>query len=175
MLRKCFCLCFIVLLVAAPILLAAEKSVAGVTFSVPHRWNETEPTSNMRTYQFEIRGDEDGQNAELVVFYFGKGQGGDVNGNIERWKSQFKELKEELTLEKTVGDIKVTQVYFEGSYQLTMGPMMAPHGDPQTDYAMLGAIIHAPEGTVFLKMTGPKNTIAKAKPEFELLLSSLKK
>ena len=58
----------------------------------------------------------------------------------------------------TVGNHKVTYVQAEGTYKSGMP------GGPQTpmpDYALAGAIIEASEGSVFVRMTGPK-TLAKA-------------
>jgi hypothetical protein len=40
---------------------------------------------------------------------------------------------------------------------------------------MLGAIVEAPEGNVFFKLTGPAKTVAAAEKQFEALLKSVKR
>ncbi|MBI4971242.1 MAG: hypothetical protein HZC17_05330 [Candidatus Omnitrophica bacterium] len=176
MTRKIFCLITVLFLslITSNLLADSAKSVAGVTFSAPSAWKETQPSSSMRTYQFDIPGKAN-QNAELAVFYFGQGQGGNIQGNIERWKGQFTKLDSEQTNPKTINDLKVTEVLFQGTYQLSGGPMMMAQGDPVKDYALLGAIIEAPQGVVFLKMIGPKDTVNSSKSDFEALLNGLKK
>ena len=166
---------FLTLLLYPSVLLAGEpKSIAGISFTAPDAWKETQPSSSMRAFQFEVPGEGD-QKAELAVFYFGEGQGGDIQGNIDRWKAQFTELKDDQQSEKTISDAKIHQVLLEGTYQQSGGPMMAAVGEPLKEAALLGAIIEAPQGAVFLKMTGPGAVVKKAAPDFEALLNSLKK
>lgn len=151
---------------------AADKSIAGISFSAPEDWKETKPSSAMRAFQFEIPS-EAGESAELAVFYFGQSMGGDIQMNIQRWKSQFASLAEEKSEKKVSHGIPVTEVYLRGKYQQTAGPMMAPQGEPKDNYAVLGAIVEAPQGLVFLKMTGPEAAIAAARPGFEQLVGSI--
>jgi hypothetical protein len=42
-------------------------------------------------------------------------------------------------------------------------------------YRLLGAIVQAPEGPVFFKLTGPAATISTAESGFEALVSSLRR
>ena len=173
MLQKLVFLAIISLLISPNLLAAEAKSVAGMSFSVPDSWKETEPTSNMRTYQFEIPGSAQ-NSAELAVFYFGQGQGGDIQGNISRWKGQFTSVSKEESKQKTAAGMNITQVRIDGSYQQS-GPMMDTSGAPKENYAMLGAIIEAPEGAVFFKMTGPVETINASAGDFDKVLEGLRK
>jgi hypothetical protein len=43
------------------------------------------------------------------------------------------------------------------------------------NYMLLGAIVEAPGGSVFFKLTGPSATVTGAKAEFDALLESMKK
>jgi hypothetical protein len=54
------------------------------------------------------------------------------------------------------------------------GPMSATKED-RSDYRMLGAIIEAPQGPVFFKLTGPKDVVSAALDEFNQLVQSVKK
>ena len=49
-----------------------------------------------------------------------------------------------------------------------MGP-----STPEPGYALWGAIIDAPQGSVFVKATGPKALIERSRGDFDALLSSL--
>ena len=85
-----------------------EKAVAGISFAAPETWTETEPVSTMRTFQFEVPGSAPNLKADLAVFYFGQGAGGDVQSNILRWKSQFTKLAGEQTEERNVNSNSLT-------------------------------------------------------------------
>src|SRR5262245_30928276 len=53
-------------------------------------WVSERPTSSMRVSQYQLpaaAGDSEG--ASLVVYYFGAGQGGSVDANLERWIGQM--------------------------------------------------------------------------------------
>src|SRR5262245_29631257 len=48
------------------------------------------PSNKLRMAQFAIpKVGGDSEDAELVIFYFGKGGGGGNDDNIKRWKGQF--------------------------------------------------------------------------------------
>lgn len=151
-----------------------QKNLAGLSFTAPAAWKETRPSSSMRAFQFEVPGEGQGGPAEMAVFYFGKGMGGAVQANIDRWKGQFTELTGEKTGELNPNGIKTTVVFLKGTFQPTGGPMMAAQGDPVADYAVLGAIAEAPEGTVFFKLTGPEAVLNSARADFDSLVNSFK-
>jgi len=56
---------------------------------------------------------------------------------------------------------------------MVSGPMMQVTGK-KDDYRLLGAIVEGPQGLVFFKMTGPKNTMESAEAGFYALLKSIK-
>ena len=43
------------------------------------------------------------------------------------------------------------------------------------NYRLLGAIVDAPEGAVFFKLTGPSATVAAAEKDFDSMISSIQK
>src|SRR5258705_6661060 len=68
----------------------SEKSFGPIKAKVPSEWTEQTPSSSMRKAQYvlpKVAGD--GEDGELAVFYFGMGQGGSVEANIERWIGQI--------------------------------------------------------------------------------------
>jgi hypothetical protein len=117
-------------------------------------------------------GDSDG--AECAVFFFGTGQGGDVQSNINRWLGQFENAGKPEQSSKDVNGLHVTLVSVSGTYLAPGGPMMQSQGK-KADYRLLGAIIEAPEGAVFFKLTGPLKTVGSAEKEFDSLVSSVSK
>jgi len=76
-----------------------------------------------------------------------------------------------LTLAQSLGGMKVTTIHLEGTFQtgMAMGASV-----PKEDYGMLGAIVEGPRGSVFFKMTGPKETVRTAAPGFDDLALSFK-
>ena len=152
---------------------------AGVSWDIPSRWQVQGPrTMRIATYAIP-QADGDPEPGECAVFFFGTGQGGSIELNITRWRDQFETADGKsaaLNQQKSIiNSLAVTTVTVEGSYMASMGPMFQSGAVKKTNYKMLGAIIEAPEGNVFIKMTGPAKTIAGADAEFKSLLNSMKK
>jgi len=155
---------------------AAESEA--VTWSVPSGWVEQTPSSQMRRAQYSLPGAGGAEAGECVVFYFGAGQGGDVQGNIARWASQFSTpdggTPSPRTTEKTAGNVKMTRVDITGTYHpsaMTMGGGPAPA--PQPGYAMFGLIIPGPDANWFVRCTGPEKTMQQHSAAFDSLIASV--
>jgi hypothetical protein len=134
----------------------------------------------MRLATYQIRpASGDQESAECGVYYFGQGQGGSVEANVDRWAGQFsqangKPSKDAAKVEKrTINGLKVTTVDVSGAYTGMGGPR-APEGPPKQGYRLLGAIVEGPQGSVFFKFTGPAKTVAENQSIFEKMISSLK-
>jgi hypothetical protein len=155
-----------------------RKEDARLRYAVPTTWTRVPAPSDMRAAQYRIpkvAGDTD--DAELVLFFFGSGQGGTADANLERWYSQFtrpdgKPVKDAAVVTiRTVNGLKVTSVDLSGTYK--PAPMGGAPGGPKPDWRMLAAVIEGEGGPWFFRATGPEKTIADAKPEFDALLSSV--
>jgi len=70
--------------------------------------------------------------------------------------------------------MRVTRAEIAGAYLAPGGPMMQSTGK-KTGYRLLGAIVEAPEGNVFFKLTGPAATVGAAQADFDALVASMKK
>jgi len=116
----------------------------------------------------------DSEGAECAVFYFGSGQGGGVQANIDRWLGQFQEKPATAPAGKkqTIGGIPVITIEHGGTYMA--GAPMQPK-TPKAGYLMVGSIAEAPEGNVFFKLTGPAKTVKAARAQFDKMLGSIKK
>lgn len=111
-----------------------------------------------------------------MVNYFGPGQGGGVDANIERWKGQMLGTDGKpavAKIDKRAGrGVPITVVDTTGTYSGMGGPMMAG-AKPAPGYRLIGAIVEGPGGSVFFKLTGPAKTIAAQQKNFEQLLTSI--
>ena len=152
------------------------ESAAGISWTAPAGWKAQAPRP-MRAATYSIApvaGDSTG--AECIVNYFGPGQGGGVDANIERWKGQVQEPDGRPAVGKiekrTVRNVPITIFDSSGSYTGMGGPMAAA-SKPVPGYRLLGAIVEGPGGTVFFKLTGPAKTIAAQQTSFDQLLASI--
>jgi hypothetical protein len=158
-----------------------EKSLGPLKVNVPDGWVEQTPTSSMRQAQFSLpKADGDTADGELVVFYFGPGQGGSVEANIDRWIGQIGQpdgsssKDKAKTSKKVVSGFPVTIVDVSGTYQASMMPGSSErHNNP--GYRMLAAVVESPEGPWFFKLVGPEKTIAKWSEMFDQFINGIQK
>lgn len=155
-----------------------EKSFGPIKAKVPVEWNEQTPTSSMRKAQYALpKVPGDGEDGELAVFYFGLGQGGSVEANIERWIGQISQpdgsssKHKAKTRKQEVSGMPVTLVDVSGTYAAGM----MSNAPPRQGYRMLAAVVETAEGPWFFKLTGPEKTIVKWSASFEQFIDSLKK
>ncbi len=153
-------------------------SIAGLKWTAPPGW-KNQGRTDMRVATYvppPTPGETD--NAECVVYFFGAGQGGSIEANIDRWKRQFsqpdgKPANARVT-KRTVHDLPVTTIESSGDYSGMGGPMThAPTAKHQ--YRLLGAIVEGPGGNIFIKFTGPEKIVAAREREFDELLASFEK
>jgi hypothetical protein len=159
--------------VAAPPATGSPTSAAGLTWTLPTGW-KVEAARSMRVATYSVPavpGDAEG--AECAVYYFGAGQGGGVDANLERWIGQFQPATKSKRSTKKVNGIAVSLADVSGTYTAHGGSMSQPQGD-KPGWRLLGAIAEGPEGAAFFKLAGPAKTVAAASRSFEALVGSLK-
>ncbi|HEX5227810.1 MAG TPA: hypothetical protein VFW44_08875 [Bryobacteraceae bacterium] len=147
-------------------------SGAGIRWNMPTTWKaEAERPMRLATYKAP-------PDAECGVYYFGQGQGGSVQANLDRWIGQFlqadgKSSKSAAKIAKrTQHGLEVTTVDVSGSYTGMGGPTAQP-GPAVSGYRLLGAIVEGPQGSIFFKFVGPAKTITQNQPAFDKMLASL--
>jgi hypothetical protein len=136
-------------------------------YKVPDGWVTEHPTSTMRAAQYKLpKAEGDGEDASLVLYYFGPGQGGSISDNVDRWIAQMEQpgggsSKEKAKTETlTVNGLKVTMVDVSGTYTAQMSPgSEARHNN--ASYRLRGAIVETPKGNYFAKLIGPEKTIGR--------------
>lgn len=145
----------------------ASQAVSGeLHYKAPDGWTTEKPTSDMRVAQYKLpKADGDSEDALLVIYYFGPGQGGSAQANIDRWINQIKQpdgtdSKEKAKTEAlTINGLQVNTVDVLGNYAGGMSPDSAPRNN-QAIYRLRAAVIETPKGSYFVKLTGPEKTIA---------------
>lgn len=145
----------------------------GIEWSVPGRWTR-EQGSPMRLATYGIpAASRDAEGGRCAVYYFGPGQGGGTDANIERWIGEFEEPSSPRRSSKTVGGLQISTVRVRGTYMAHAG--MGGGSETRPDHQLYGAIVEGPSGSVFFKFTGPSKTVDAAAGEFESMIGSLRK
>lgn len=152
---------------------AWADSASGIQWTPPSSWKAQGPRP-MRAATYSIPAAAgDHEDGECIVNYFGPGQGGPVDANVKRWIGQLQGgEKSAKTAKRTVHGLSVTTVDVSGSYSGMGGPM-AQSQTAKPGYRLLGAIVEAPQGSVFFKLTGPTKTVAANQAKFEAMLNSI--
>jgi len=147
-------------------------------WTAPAEWRTVTPSSSMRRAEWALpKQGSDPEDASLVVFYFGQGQGGGIEQNLDRWYGQFTQPDGRATralartATRTVAGMRVTVTDVSGTF--AGGMPMGPAGPPKTGWRMLAAIVESPSGPWFFKLTGPTATVEHWKASFETFVSSI--
>jgi hypothetical protein len=129
----------------------------------------------MRAASYEAPAAEgDKEPGDLGVFYFGADQGGGVERNMKRWVDQFPDVPKDKVRrsQRTENGLLQHIVEIEGG-KFESGMPGGPK-TPKESYGLLGAIVEAPSGLYFFKLTGPQGTVKRAREPFFKLLASVK-
>jgi hypothetical protein len=156
------------------VLLLGLAAPSRLAFDVPADWKVVETNSQMRLAQWGY-----GAKSEIVVFYFGQGQGGSVEANLDRWYGQFQQPDGGSTRERakvtksTAGELAITRVEVDGTYTAPLRPGASErHHEP--GYRMIAAVVEGPSGPWFLRFLGPAKEISAGQASFDAFLSGLR-
>ncbi|MEO0447504.1 MAG: hypothetical protein AAF191_15635 [Verrucomicrobiota bacterium] len=160
-------------LLAAPVAsLGEEVRVSDYTFETGDAWENVTSGRPMRAAElkFDAEGDDD---PVAVFFYFGPGQGGGLEANVDRWKGQFDGGPSAEERE----DLEGGGVYLvlTGTYMESMGGPFAGPKTPKPEYKMLAAVLPSEQGAVYIKMTAPAVVADEARAAFEDLVKKAEK
>jgi hypothetical protein len=156
-------------------------TLAGLSSKTPADWVEEATTSQMRANQFKLPGANGKEPAELTVYFFGQGQGGDAEANVKRWRDMFttadgKKSDDLGKVEKLkVGDVDVTYLDIHGTF-LSRVPPFAPNAKTvaKPDQRMLAVVFDCKNGPYFIRVVGPAATVERHKKGFDEWLKSFK-
>ncbi len=149
-------------------------SFLGLTAPKPVTWIEHPPTGSMRAANFTVPGRDGNEAAHIVVFYFGPTQGGTIDDNINRWRTQFQvdengDLPEPRIDRLDVDSMPVTLVELAGEWQEMGSVSFTP------DQVFLMAIVEAPVGKVFIRFAGQTATVESNREDFMAMIRELRK
>lgn len=150
---------------------AFADSAGGISWTAPAAWKADAPRPMRAATYLAPAAKGDAEGAECGVFYFGEGQGGSVDANIDRWVGQFEGARAPVRKKEKLGAFDVTTVEVEGTYAGSTGGLMGPR-TPKPGFKLLGAIVEGPKGNVFFKLTGPVKTVEASRAEFFKMLKS---
>jgi hypothetical protein len=160
-----------------PLLCSQEaQKPATLRYKVPAGWVEEERSSSMRVAQYKLpRAESDTEDASLVLYYFGKGQGGTAAANVERWASQMRQTdgsKAKITEESfTANGMKVTTVDGAGTYVAETAPGSGEFLN-KPGFRLRAAVIETPNGSYYVKLVGPEKTVTHWNEAFVSYLKS---
>ena len=143
----------------------------GIAWKVPARWT-TQGGNPMRLATYVVGGPNKTQ-AQCAVYYFGAGQGGTVQANLERWQGEFKDTKQDPPRNFDAPGARVSLISLRGTYMAHVCMMGAGSSTEMPHWALLGAIAEGPSGSVFFKLTGPEAAVRAASAGFESMLRSI--
>jgi hypothetical protein len=156
------------------LLLGILGTAASLTYDAPKEWTSASAGSSMRLAQWRV-----GEQSEVVIFYFGPGQGGSTEANVERWIGQFEQPDGSSTKDRAkksetkAGDLKVTRVDITGTYVAPVRPG-ATELRNEPDTRMISAVVEGPGGPWFIRFLGPRKEVSDGEALFDGFLSSLR-
>lgn len=152
---------------------APEPADTGLDWNVPGGWT-IDLAQGMRLATYVIPASGGGATAECAVYYFGPGQGGGVDANLQRWMGEFQPLEKHDIRKLQPGGIAVTRIVARGTYVAhSMRGPEEPSEKPK--WALLGAVVEGPKGDIFFKLTGPAATVDATAKDFDAMLGSMRK
>lgn len=144
-----------------------------LTLEAPKSWEKKKPRFNIIEYEFSAKGpDEESAAARITIM----GAGGSLKANVDRWKSQFRQVTSAKQTESKIGGQTVHLIDIKGVYRdRAGGPFSGGKEKLLPDYRMLGAIVVTDgKGQYFIKIIGPEKTLAKQDKELEAALKTMK-
>jgi hypothetical protein len=168
------------MLVTSLSLALAVPAAAELSYTMPQAWKSRPASSNMRVAEFAVpRAAGDGEDSELVLYYFGSFSIGGVDANINRWIGQMQQpdgsdSKARARRDsKTVNGLKVTSVDLTGTYVAEVRPGASERFN-KPGFRLRAAVVETPRGPYFIKMVGPARTMDAAQKDFDAFVASLR-
>lgn len=141
----------------------AKATFLGYTTTVPAGWVSSTPSSSMRLAEYKVPGAAGAIPVEVVVYFFGPGQGGSPSANLERWKSQFSNPSggavQEVVTHETVRGVPYTIAEYKGTYARGVG-MGSSADAARPDHILMAVVAETPKGTLFFQCFGPSAAMA---------------
>jgi len=138
-----------------------------LTYQTPAEWISEPPSSSMRVAQYQLpHAEGDTEDASLVIYYFGLGQGGSVEANLVRWTNQMEQpdgspsSQKATTKKMTVNGLNVSLLDVPGTYRAEMMPGQGMRVN-KPNFRLRAAVVETPVGPYFFKLVGPEKTVKR--------------
>ncbi|MCC6244067.1 MAG: hypothetical protein IT353_14595 [Gemmatimonadaceae bacterium] len=142
------------------------------TTTVPAAWQSKSPSSSMRLAEYVAPG-----SAEVVVYYFGKGQGGSPEANLERWQSQFSNPTggpvDARVTRDTTGAYPMTIAEYRGTYARGIGTG-SDESAARPNHTLIAIVAETPRGTLFFQCFGPNAAVEAQRAAYLKFVKALK-
>ena len=158
---------------------ATLTASAVLKFDPPAGWVSKTPSSTMRVAEFTLpKTGADTEDAAVIVYFFGSGQGGTVQANLDRWMTQMTQPDgraskdvSKTTSFKTTSGLAVTLLDIPGTYVAEVQPGSAERLN-KPGFRLKAAVVETPGGPYFVRLIGPAATVAKWDAAFLAYLRS---
>ena len=156
---------------------------ADLTAQAPAEWKAQEPKSQIRTHEYVLPSPEkDVADGILFVTHFGKGGGGGLEANLQRWYGMVEQPDGSSTEKaakkveiKDVAGGKVVWLDMSGTY-LDRPTPMSQQVTRRAKYRVFAAMIDAgQEGPYWVRAYGPESVMKANRDGFERFLKSIAK
>jgi hypothetical protein len=139
--------------------------------TAPEHWQSRQPSSTMRLVEYTVPvGDVAAEAVEVIVYFFGPGQGGSVEANAERWKAQFFDQAgnhPEPAVDRLSDTAFPTSVVeLRGSYARGIGMGGDTPGEAKPGQALIAVVVETPTGNLYAQMYGPEAGVLDQKDAF---------
>ena len=146
----------------------------------PSAWSEIEDVQPPLIRQFMLPGGLE-DDAELSIFHYGRGYGGDVQTNIELWKSSFEPPRDPSASQsttRTIDDFTTVTTYRTPSVRMTVVDVRGTYlhrdrpldvrSDPERrrEHRLIGVVFQSRHGPYFLRLVGPARTVDRHEQTF---------
>lgn len=126
--------------------------------TVPVGWVAATPSSTMRLAEYRVSATNGVIPVEIVVYFFGPGQGGSSQANLDRWKNQFSNPTggdvAETVRRDTTGAFPLTIAEYSGTYARGTGAGSSPDA-ARRGHKLIAVVAETPRGTLFFQCFGP--------------------
>lgn len=149
----------------------------GVTLRAPQNWERQQPEQATRAAEFQVPAEGGGEEATLIVYYFGPEGAGTAEDNIQRWIGQFEQPdgspSDEVaqTEQRTFAGMSAHTVSLSGTYVAQAVP---GEGEPMNEegWALRGVVLETESGPYYFKLVGPEETVQAAEQDLWQMLES---
>lgn len=141
--------------------------------AAPFRWKVIDGWTAQEGSQMRVANFSFGPNGEGECYLsLLPGSAGGVLANLNRWRAQ---MGQEPMAEEDLASLGTTKLLGADAPMLDVTGPFKGMGETEAkpDYRMLGALLGAPEFTLFVKMTGPANIVAENEDKFREFCASV--